>query len=126
MSKEFAECIVRLKSNSTDENKKSFVSMLISNKFFVPIAAETAVHNAAKTGYYSIHSEKGSFLLMFTSIEAMSKWKKAVQFLELGYNDICSIVDMPSLGYAGILIDSGGNSIALKKELLDKVKRHIT
>ena len=72
-----------------------------------------------------MHGENGSFLLVFTSVEAIGAWRKDVQFLELNFKDVCSIVDITGADYAGILIDNGGNSMALKKDFLDKVKEHI-
>lgn len=127
MSKALAECILKLKENSSKENKTEFVSRLISDKFFVPVIVEAdeKTHNITKMGYYSIHGDNGSFLLVFTSVEAIGAWRKDVQFLELNFKDVCSIVDITGADYAGILIDNGGSSMALKKDFLDKVKEHI-
>ncbi|MDO4300320.1 MAG: SseB family protein [Clostridia bacterium] len=128
MSKALAESILRLKGDSSENNKMEFVSKLISDKFFVPVVVEAdrQTHNITKMGYYSIAAENGSFLLVFTSVEAIGAWRKDVQFLELGYNDICGIVNVEGAEYAGVLIDHGGNnSMALKKDFLDKVKSHI-
>lgn len=127
MSKELSEAILKLKKKSSDENKTEFVSKLISNRFFVPVVVEAdeKTHNITQMGYYSIKSESGSFLLVFTSVEAIGAWKKDVQFIELNYKDVCSVLDIAGADYAGILIDNGGNSMALKKDFLNKVKSHI-
>ena len=46
-------------------------------------------------------------------------------FLELNYRDVCGIINVEGADYAGVLIDHGGNSMALKKDFLNKVKSHI-
>lgn len=127
MSKALAESILKLKGNSSKENKTEFVSRLISDKFFVPVVVEAdeKTHNVTQMGYYSIHGENGSFLLVFTSVEAIGAWRKDVQFLELNIKDICSIVSIKGADYDGILIDNCGNSMALKKDFLDKIREHI-
>ena len=130
MSKALAESIAKLKENSSNENKTEFVSRLIRDKFYVPVIIEMGekTQNMTKInniGYYSIHGEKGSFLLVFTSVEAIGAWRKDVQFLELNFNDVCGIVGMTGADYSGILIDNGGNSLALKKDFIDRIKEHI-
>lgn len=127
MSKALAESIIKLKENSSENNKKEFITRLICDKLFVPVVVEAdeETHNITQMGYYSIKSENGSFLLVFSSVEAIGAWRKDVQFLELGYNDICGIVNVDGADYAGILIDNGGKSMALKKDFLEKVKKHI-
>lgn len=127
MSKELADSIIKLKENASDENKTEFVTRLIGEKLFVPVIVEAdeQTHDITKMGYYSIAAESGSFLLVFTNVEAIGAWRKDVQFLELNYWDVCGIVNVEGADYAGILIDHGGNSLALKKDFLNKVKSHI-
>lgn len=126
MSKALAETIAKLKEDSSKANKTNFVSRLISDKFFVPVVVEADENKSiTKMGYYSISADKGSFLLVFTSVEAIGAWRKDVQFLELNYSDVCSIVSIDGADYAGIEIDHCGNNMALKKEFMNKVKSHI-
>lgn len=127
MSKELAESIAKVKADHSDKNKTEFVSELIKSSFFVPVIVEADNESRSITqlGYYSIKSDNGSFLLVFTSVEAIGVWRKDVQFLELNFSDVCSIVNIKGAGYEGILIDNGGNSMGLKKDFLDKVNRHI-
>ncbi len=126
MSKSLADSIARLKSESSKINKTDFVTKLISDKFFVPVIVEADENNnITRMGYYSISAENGSFLLVFTSVEAIGAWRKDVQFLELSYNDVCSIINVEGAEYAGVEIDHCGNSMALKKEFVNKVKSHI-
>ena len=127
MSNSLSESIVNLKTDATVENKKNFVSKLISEKFFVPVIVEAdeKTHNITKMGYYSISTEKGSYLLVFSSVEAIGAWRKDVQFLELGFKDVSSLVSIEGAEYTGIEIDHGGNSMALKKDFINKIKEHI-
>lgn len=127
MSNALSESIANLKANSSVENKKNFVSKLISEKFFVPVIVEAdeKTHNITKMGYYSISAESGSYLLVFSSIEAIGAWRKDVQFLELGFKDISSLVNIEGAEYAGIEIDHGDNGMALKKDFINKIKEHI-
>lgn len=122
-----SESIVNLKADSSVENKKNFVSKLISEKFFVPVIVEAdeKTHNITKMGYYSIVAESGSYLLVFTSVEAIGAWRKDVQFLELGFKDVSSLINIEGAEYIGIEIDHSGNSMALKKDFINKVKEHI-
>lgn len=126
MSKALADSIAKLKSDSSRINKTDFVTRLISDKFFVPVIVEADKdNNITKMGYYSISAENGSFLLVFTSVEAIGAWRKDVQFLELNYNDVCGIVNVEGADYAGVEIDHCGNSMALRKDFVNKVKSHI-
>lgn len=126
MSKALADSIAKLKSDSSKANKTDFVTKLISERFFVPVIVEADEHNnITKMGYYSISAENGSFLLVFTSVEAIGAWRKDVQFLELNYNDVWGIVNVEGANYAGIEIDHCGNSMALKKDFVNRVKSHI-
>lgn len=122
-----SESIVNLKADSSVENKKNFVSKLISEKFFVPVIVEAdeKTHNIIKMGYYSIAAESGSYLLVFTSVEAIGAWRKDVQFLELGFKDVSSLINIEGAEYIGIEIDHSGNSMALKKDFINKIKEHI-
>lgn len=122
-----SESIVNLKADSSVENKKNFVSKLISEKFFVPVIVEAdeKTHNITKMGYYSIVAESGSYLLVFTSVEAIGAWRKDVQFLELGFKDVSSLINIEGAEYIGIEIDHSGNSMALKKDFINKIKEHI-
>ena len=122
-----SESIVNLKADSSVENKKNFVSKLISEKFFVPVIVEAdeKTHNITKMGYYSIAVESGSYLLVFTSVEAIGAWRKDVQFLELGFKDVSSLINIEGAEYIGIEIDHSGNSMALKKDFINKIKEHI-
>lgn len=122
-----SESIVNLKADSSVENKKNFVSKLISEKFFVPVIVEAdeKTHNITKMGYYSIAAESGSYLLVFTSVEAIGAWRKDVQFLELGFKDVSSLINIEGAEYIGIEIDHSGNSMALKKDFINKIKEHI-
>ena len=67
----------------------------------------------------------GLFLLVFSSVEAIGAWRKDVQFLELGFKDVSSLVSIEGAEYTGIEIDHGGNSMALKKDFINKIKEHI-
>ncbi|MDO5388990.1 MAG: SseB family protein [Clostridia bacterium] len=127
MSKALADCILKLKENASKENKAEFVSKLIADRFFVPVVIETEKDSRSITqmGYYSALSEGKSYLLVFTSVEAMGRWKKDGQFLELGFKDVCNLVNVKGTDYEGVLIDHCGNSMSLKKEFLEKVKSHI-
>lgn len=126
MSKVLADSITKLKADSSKSNKTDFVTNLISDKFFVPVIVEADKdNNITKMGYYSVSAENGSFLLVFTSVEAIGAWRKDVQFLELNYKDVCGLVNVDGANYAGIEIDHCGNSMALKKDFINKVKSHI-
>lgn len=126
MSKELAESILRLKNDSSKINKTEFVTRLISDKFFVPVIAEADENNSiTKMSYFSVADDKGSFLLVFTSVEAIGAWRKNVQFLELSYNDICSLINIDDANYVGVEIDHCGNSMALNKEFINRIKSHI-
>ena len=99
-----SESIVNLKADSSVENKKNFVSKLISEKFFVPVIVEAdeKTHNITKMGYYSIAAESGSYLLVFTSVEAIGAWRKDVQFLELGFKDVSSLINIEGAEYLSL------------------------
>lgn len=126
MSKTLAESIANLKNDSSKNNKTDFVTRLISDKFFVPVIVEADENNnITSMGYYSVAAEGVSFLLVFTSVEAIGVWRKDTQFLELNYNDVCSIVNVEGADYAGVEIDHCGNNIALKKDFINKIKSHI-
>ena len=121
-----SESIVNLKADSSVENKKNFVSKLISEKFFVPVIVEADEKtHTTKMGYYSIAAESGSYLLVFTSVEAIGAWRKDVQFLELGFKDVSSLINIEGAEYIGIEIYHSGNSMALKKDFINKIKEHI-
>lgn len=127
MSNTLSDSISNLKKDSSVENKKNFVSALISEKYFVPVVVEAdeKTHNITKMSYYSISSETGSYLLAFTSVEAIGAWRKDVQFLELSFNDVSSLMNIEGAQYAGIEIDHDGNNLGLKKDFINKIKGHI-
>lgn len=120
------QAISKAKANPTPESKQSLVSELINSSLFVPVIvkADNKKH-ITNMSYYSIKAENGSFLLVFSSIEEIGHWRKDVQFMEVGILDVCSILNIDNSGYVGVEINHGSNSIAFKKEFIDKLKEHI-
>lgn len=130
MSKTLSQIMEKVKSENTREAKTKFVRALVEESFLVPIIARTKKDESGKDcitdiSHFSVSTEENSYLMVFTSVAEISKWRSDIQFVELGFDDVLSLVEKKSAGYTGIIIDHSGTNLAVSKNILEKLKNDV-
>ena len=77
----------------------------------------------SEISHFSIASEGHSYLMVFTSVDEISKWRDDVQFIELSFKDILGLVEKDGADYTGIVIDHSGPNMAIGRNVLEKLKK---
>lgn len=126
MGKLITDLMEKVKRENTKESKLDFLNTLIKESFIVPIIANVQKDASGKDvikeiSHFSIENEKGSYLLIFTSTEELSKWKKDVQFIEIDFADVLSLVRSEQGQYTGIIIDKSTVNLSVSKNILEKI-----
>ncbi len=128
MSKRFTHIMEKVKNENTREAKTEFINELPKESFLVPMIAKTKKNEngreiISEISHFSIASEGHSYLMVFTSVDEISKWRDDVQFLELDFPAIMSLVEKEGVGYTGIVIDHSGTNMAIGRNILEKLKK---
>ncbi len=128
MSKRLSQIMEKVKNENTREAKAEFVSELTKESFLVPMIAKThkdryGKETLSEISHFSISSEGNSYLMVFTTVDEISKWRSDVQFVELDFKDILALVENDSATYTGIVIDHSGTNMAIGRNILEKLKK---
>lgn len=128
MSKRLSQIMEKVKNENSREARAEFIRELTKESFLVPMIAKTKKDASGREiiseiSHFSIASEGHSYLMVFTSVDEISKWRSDVQFLELSFGDILSLVEKEGAGYTGIVIDHSGTNMAIGRNILEKLKK---
>ena len=128
MSKRLSMIMERVKNENTREAKAEFISELTKESFLVPMIAKThkdenGRETLSEISHFSIASEGHNYLMVFTTVDEISKWRSDVQFVELEFKAILDLVESENASYTGIVIDHSGTNMAIGRNVLEKLKK---
>lgn len=128
MSRKLSQIMEKVKSENTREAKAEFISALTQESLFVPMIAKTRKDERGREAlseisHFSIASDGNSYLMVFTTVDEISKWRSDVQFVELDFKEILDLLENENVPYTGIVIDHSGTNMAIGKNILEKLKK---
>lgn len=121
-----------MRENNTPEVKNKMIDEIVMRaKFLVPVIIEKAdgtpaegsgvVHKDDKIKFYTItNTEKQKFLLGFTDIPEIAKWRKTndQQTLVFGFDEFANLLERTGDVHTGWVIDPYGANVVLPTKLV--------